>query len=107
MTRDEATQAAWTAYRLGKAGLTQHEFAAVLRIAKLNRRATRAWERLNTCEGREPECSRADRANTLAQEQAAAEAAEYGWTLDRSGGLWWALDVGKADWVQNALSGIL
>jgi len=109
MTRDEFTQGLWTAYRLGKAGLTQDEFAAVLDIAKCNRRAVRAWERENQSEGREPECSRADAANEAAHRAAHTLAAKHGWALDCTCGLWWALyrtaENQHRGW-DNMLSGI-
>lgn len=109
MTRDEFTRGVWTAYRLGKAGLTQDEFAAVLEIGKLNRRAVAAFERENGSEGREPECSRAGKANERAHSEARKRAAEHGWILDRSAGLWWSLYRCEGDYAagrDNLLSGL-
>jgi len=91
MTRDEATQATWKAYRLGKAGLTQDEFAAVLEIARLNRRYVRAHERENGNDGNEPATSRATRALETSSGAARDLAAQHEWKIDMSGGLWWSL----------------
>ena len=97
MTRNEATGMAWGAFRLGKAGLTHDEFAAVLRIAKLNRRAVSAWERENDG-GRDNERRQADGLrNARAHAEAVTLARAHGWTLERSGGLWWHLYRCEAD----------
>jgi len=108
MTRNEWERAAWSGWRLGNAGFSAADFGAVMRLGTLNRRATAAWERLNRSGGKEPQCSRATKANERACDEAREIAEQRGWTLDMSGGLWWFLNAPGYDRVDcgNMLAGI-
>jgi len=93
VTRKECEQAVWKGWQLGRAGLSVEEFAAVLCIGKLNRRAVAAWERAENSGGDEPAYSRACETRDRACADAHELAMRYGWDLDTGCGLWWFLSV--------------